>query len=518
MAEVRETRQLGVAPNGRKFDSSRLPGANFNKMKIGAQTLKDNVTLTSLGGASSSTLPTAVEVESALEKANVETLRTYSNIFFNANGIYSRLCTYMAHLFRYDWYVTPNVYSQDLADSDEGQNKIVDGWYKSCRYLENCDLKHLFGDVALKVMRQGCYYGYRVSDSSGSYLQELPVKYCRSRYSWRGRPTVEFNVKFFDESFTDRNYRDRVLKMFPKDVQKAYNAYKAGTLPRDQQSDDRGWTLLDPTMTVKFNLNGSDIPFFVSTIPQLINLSESQGLDRAKMEQQLTKILVQKFPLTKTGEIIFDVDDMNSFHNMAVAMLSGATGVDVLSTLADISVEDMADNSASSRQDQLEKVERGVFNSAGVSRGMFNPEGNIAMDKNISKDEAAMSDLLYQFESYSQTLLEPYNKRPEVMEFKVQILPTTAFNYQKLSDLYKSQTMMGFSKLLPQVALGHSQCSIISAAVFENKILSLGDVFVAPQLGSTISAGSAPSSGKVGRPEKDDSEKSDKTIKNLESK
>ena len=95
--------------------------------------------------------------------------------------------------------------------------------------------------------------------------------------------------------------------------------------------------------------------------------------------------------------------------------------------------------------------------------------------------------------------------------------------------MYKDQTNLGFSKLLPQVAMGHSQADIISTAIFENGMMSLNDLFTPPQMSSTTSGTKAPSSSKGsssinkdsdntgGRPELPDSEKSEKTIQNLES-
>ena len=53
-------------------------------------------------------------------------------------------------------------------------------------------------------------------------------------------PAVEFNIKFFDDFFTDNVYKLRVLKTFPKEFQKAYIAYKEGKLPKDFNGDDSG--------------------------------------------------------------------------------------------------------------------------------------------------------------------------------------------------------------------------------------------------------------------------------------
>jgi hypothetical protein len=83
--------------------------------------------------------------------------------------------------------------------------------------------------------------------------------------------------------------------------------------------------------------------------------------------QKLLKILIQKLPLDKNGDLIFDIDEARDLHNNAIEMLRRAIGVDVLTTFADIKVEDMSDNNTTTTTDDLKKVERTVFNSLGIS-------------------------------------------------------------------------------------------------------------------------------------------------------
>lgn len=359
-------------------------------------------------------------------------------------------------------------------------------------------------------------------------LQELPPDYCRSRYKLNGRHAVEFNIKFFDDTFADVDYRLRVLKMFPKEFQKAYIAYKNGTLPKDFNGDTSGWFLLDPEKTVKFNLSDSDAPLFISVIPALMDLDDAQDMDKEKMRQQILKIIIQQMPIDKNGDLVFDTVEAQALHNNAVAMLASAVGVDVLTTFADVTVADMSDKGNVSSVDQLDKVERTVYNEAGVSQMQFNTSGNLALEKSIANDEATMSNLIDQFEDYAEKLLKPFNKNPKRLLYKVQILPTTIYNYKELSSLYKEQTMLGFSKLLPQVALGQTQSSIIATAYFENELMDLDSLFVPPQMSSTMSGKETekednsnvePSSedDKGGRPTTPDDEKAEKTIQNIES-
>ena len=244
--------------------------------------------------------------------------------------------------------------------------------------------------------------------------------------------------------------------------------------------------------------------------------------------------------MDKNGDLIFDVDEARELHNNAVKMLGKAIGIDVLTTFADVDVADMADKNTTTSVDELEKVERTVFNEAGVSQMQFNTDGNMALEKSILNDEASMYNLLLQFESFINDLLDPYNKAPKKLMYKAQLLTTTIYNYKEMAKLYKEQTQLGYSKMLPQIALGQSQSSILANAYFENDVLDLLHVFIPPLMSSTMNAdvlgggkeGDSKNGGnksgeqkakapgeekKAGRKEKPDDEKSEKTIANRES-
>jgi len=488
---------------------------DFNKIRIGKTTLSNDVffDLDYYKKDRARRRPfVRADIMRALAEQDIFTLRAVSQAYFNMNGIYMRLCRYMAYLYKYDWTITPIIYDETIKPE-----KVIEGWYKASNLLDNCHLRKNFGEIALKVVRNGCYYGYRVEQKDAAYLQELPVNYCRSRYKQNGKPIVEFNIKYFDDRFSDVDYRIRVLKLFPIEFRKAYLSYKRGTLKKDFNGDDNGWFVLDPDRTVKFNLSNTDIPLFVAVIPKLMDLEDAQDLDKKRMEQQLLRLVIQEMPLDKNGESIFDIPEIQAFHNNAVEMVGDSIGISVLTTLADVKVEDLSDNGNMSSADQLDKVERTVYNEAGVSQKQFNTDGNIALEKSIANDEATMTDLLLQFEEYVQTLLKPFNKNEKRLKYKASMLPTTIYNYKDLSKIYKEQTQIGFSKLLPQVALGQSQSTVMATAYFENELLHLEDLFVPPQMSSTMSGKSGDSGSEGGRPELPDDQKSEKTIANRES-
>jgi len=192
--------------------------------------------------------------------------------------------------------------------------------------------------------------------------------------------------------------------------------------------------------------------------------------------------------MDKNGDLIFDVDEARDIHNNAVEMLSRAIGVDVLTTFTDVESIDLSDKNTTASQDDLEKVERTVFNNFGISRNLFNTDGNLSLEKSILNDESTVRNLLLQFNIFMDRILQKKNTNSKKYNFKIYFLETTQYNYQALSKLYKEHTQLGYSKMLPQIALGHSQSSILNTAIFENDVLHLSEIMIPPLMSSTLSS------------------------------
>ena len=517
--------------NSTQYYSEAVPN-EYKRIKVGVKNLDDAVL--NLGSIKASLPGHGYAHKSCIYKAladnDLPELRNISNFYYNMNGIYQRVCNYFAFLYRYDWYVVPEIYGSE----DVKTEKVLKDFAKVLNYLDNSNIRKICGDIALSVIKDGAYYGYIVPSNEALILQQLPVGFCRTRYTVRGMPAIEFNMKFFD-TLRDPGYRMRVLKLFPEEFMKGYLLYKQGKLIPDFPGDNSGsWYLLEPENTIKFNFNNSDVPMFVNAIPALLDLDAAQDLDRRKQMQKLLKIIIQKLPMDKNGDLIFDVDEARDIHNNAVEMLKRAVGVDVLTTFADIDSVDMSDKNTSTTTDDLEKVERAVFNSLGISQNLFNTDGNMSLEKSILNDESSVRNLLLQFSMFFDRVTRTRVTSSKKYYFKLYMLETTQYNYRELAKLYKEQTQMGYSKMLPQIALGHSQSFILNTAHFENEVLHLQEIMIPPLMSSTLSGedilgksnksttsknqNNTESSDKsAGRPAKPDDQKSDKTIQNKES-
>lgn len=500
-----------------RSNSVSIPRApyDFSKIRVGKKTLIDAaLELRSLNKVTSNNLAKRETVLKALSTNNIPQLIQISQFFFETSGIYNRLCKYLAYLYNYDWYLCP--YTPDSLEPKR-EEKILKELNVALDYLENSNIKLNLGDIALSVVKNGSYYGYLIEEQTRFSIQELPAKYCRSRFCVGDTPVIEFNMKFFDDSFTDVSQRERILKLFPEEFKKGYTLYKSGKLTPDFQGDENSWYMLEPGLAFKFNLNNSDYPVLVGAIPAIIDLDEAQELDKKKTLQELLKIMIQKVPLDKNNELIFDMEEIMDIHNNAVEMVSpNAVGVDVLTTFTDVRIEDLADKNSTTSKDDLEKVERNLFNQTGISANLFNADGNISLEKSVLNDVAAMYNLVLQFQNFLNFVIDRnFNKNRKKHYFKLTILNTTIYNYQELYSKYKELVQIGYSKILPMIALGHSQSSIIASLIFENKTLKLSELMIPPRSSNTMS-GKIESSNSGGRPEKKDSEKSDKTILNRE--
>ena len=239
----------------------------------------------------------------AIGERNLPLMREISNYFYNTNGIYSRVCDYYAFLYRYDWYLVPEIFEDTVKE-----DKVLKDFNNILNFLDNSHIKKICGEIALSVIKNGAYYGYIVPSKTSLVLQELPINYCRTIYSIGDIPVVEFNMRFFDETFKDINYRMKVLKMFPEEFRKGYLLYKQGKLYNEDNRATAGWgtekTLnerhcllvdgwypLEAGNAVKFNFSNGDQPLFINAIPSILDLDCAQDLDKRKQMQQLLSYL-----------------------------------------------------------------------------------------------------------------------------------------------------------------------------------------------------------------------------------
>lgn len=173
MRNRKPERSLAMVPRPREVISFERPAADeeynemdFAKLRIGLQSLDDAVL--DLGSLKKNNRQFGDKgtILKALSQKDYVTLREISNYYFEVSGIYERLCKYFAFLYRYDWYVVPYI------DDESAKNeKVLGDFAKVLSYLDNSDIKLMCGNIALEIIKNGCYYGYIVDTKLGMTIQ-----------------------------------------------------------------------------------------------------------------------------------------------------------------------------------------------------------------------------------------------------------------------------------------------------------------------------------------------------------
>ena len=140
---------------------------SYGKIKVGIKTLADaTLTLGNLKEANRNYGNKDVILK-ALADNDAQTLRKISNYFYRTSGIYQRACNYFATMYRYDWYIVPEVYTDKEKTKVEN---ILKDFTRILGYLDSSYIEKTCGDIALEVIRNGAYYGYMIDSRVGLVL------------------------------------------------------------------------------------------------------------------------------------------------------------------------------------------------------------------------------------------------------------------------------------------------------------------------------------------------------------
>ena len=445
----------------------------------------------------------------SIEQKNLFSMRAISNYFYNLSGVYARGLHYLADMPTYSYMITPNINSFDESINKREIQKNLDRALVFCNTL---DIQQTFSKISLQSLIDGAWYGYLRYNGKSFVFEELPINYCRSRYKIDGKHMVEFNVKYFDDVIHRSDLRKQVLASYPKEIVNGYLAYKRGELPVDKTDMGNYWIRLDKHNAWKFSMREDDQPFFISSVPKIIDFDDIREISKRKKEQQLQKLLIQKVPLNKDGDFIFDMEEARALHLNAETMLSNAINMSVLTTFTENDLMEVSEEK--NNHNEFDGWEKQVFNDMGISAQLFATDGNLALEKSIKADESLLPRLLRQYQQFVTTTINRFfTPDSSLYDFSFWFPPITHYNKDEFIKNTKELATFGYGKMLPALAMGQSQRDFLSQIYYENEILNLHDRMV-PLQSSHTASGSGESTGETGRPAKSNEEASDKTLRN----
>ena len=468
---------------------------------------------------------TSEEIEELLTKGDERELRKLSRNYWNISGLYRRLILYFSNMLTYDVLTVPKIAAGKTVEKDKVLKLLTNASY----FIDDLNIEKEFSRIMSTILIDGVYYGLFKECVNGKFIfQDLDPDYCRTRYkSMNDLPVLEFNLTYFLH-LKGREATTNVdeLALYPKSIRNAYHKFfndnttkgKDGKnyIKNKQEILNGYWMIIPDSLGVVFYYKDVK-PLFASTIKAIEDLNEYKGLEKTFDKQELQKIFLQRIPIDdKTGELLFTVDEAAEIHKAVVKMLRNNPNVDVLTTFAEAEMLDLQEGSQANR-DNLEKMERSVYNEAGVSKNLFASDGTTALDYSQKVDMSLALDIAKMFSTFlSYHANRKFSDKKVFLE--VTILPITHYNREEIFDLYLKGAQYGYSKIMAGVASGIKQSNLLNLITLENDYLDLATQMVPLQSSHTTSGDEGVTSGKSGAPTKKGMDKTDKTRQNEESK
>lgn len=451
---------------------------------------------------------------------------TLSRMYFNEPQ-YQRIIMYYATLFFNYYYVTP----VDLPEKPN-KKKLDKEYNETLTFLdEEINVENFTVNTLKDILVEGSvFYYYDFINMGGKvYFQmsKLPRDYCTIIGTAKNgqMPIFQLDISFVDQviaSLVSLNVditKDDVLRQYPKGIRSAYNRYK---------NDGDRWIIVTPVHGIAFtSYNG--LPPFAGIIKQIVRMVKFEEVRDNYIEDSLQKILFQKVDVDDNGDPEIDLALAAEFHENLKKITRGMDRVNALTSLADVEVLDLSDTSRENDLDFIDKFEDKMYNEAGVPKAVFN--GNTAglLDFAAMKDESFIWNIMDSISTWLSFICnaEIGARKKRTYNFVVSFLPISYRNREKMMDTYLKNAQYGYSKIIPQIAVGVKQRHFESLLYLENDLLKL-DKRLVPLMSSHTLSGKAGTTTKQtenavdevegGRPESSTEEKTDETLSREESK
>lgn len=440
---------------------------------------------------------TLEEIENIINSGSVEAQIALSRNYFNKGGFYQRLLMHYATLLKYTGILIPNPsFGKSLSEQ-----YITKKYNNATSFLDNAKLPKLFTHIAIKALRDGCYYGViqEVTDKSISVL-DLPIFYCRSRFKDKeGNDIIEFNVTYFD-GITDTEYRKKALAAYPSEVVNWYRRYK-------NRKVKSPWCYIPTTIGICMSII-DDRPIFLNIISASLEYDEAKDINRERDLEEIRKVLIQHIPHLTDGGLLFEPEEALEMHKGAVDMMKKNENLSVLTTYADVDAivsKTANDNSLNS----VDKALTNIYAEAGSSSQLFGTDSNLSLSTSITNDMALMMVLARKLENFITSILNDRYGNANIT-FTYKILPVSYYNQKEYVETSLKLANSGYSFLLPALAMDISQRELSNIKDLENDVLNLKEKLLPLSTSYT-------ETGNVGRPAKDAQDKSAKTVANEES-
>jgi hypothetical protein len=428
-----------------------------------------------------------------------------SNHYYNSSSQYTRLVNYMVNLL--SWAYTIDVVNISHKEMKSKKDKIEKDYFEVCSMIENMNISHEMKKVLHTVFREDVFFGVEHETKTSYYIQKLPSKFCFIYGIEDGSFTFAFDFSYFDTN--------DVLNSYDDEFKTKYKKYQAN-------KKEYRYQLIDSSRSICIKANEEldyILPPFSATFDSAYDIDLYKRSRDNKEKLGNYKILTQKIPVREDSDLnndfIIDIDTAMMFHNQIVKSLPQEIGL----LTSPMELQEFNFKGDTGDIDNVSKVQRDFWESAGVSQTLFNANANSSMSMGlaIKTDEQLVFGLATQIERWLNRKIKKRFKN-----FRINILEVTRYNQTEVIDnLVKTGSVGMPIKTALASTLGMSPSTLLNTAMLENEILNLDDLLkplVTSQQMTALDKQAQAGRPTSGQPLTDEGQKTKEQNKNKENK
>lgn len=413
--------------------------------------------------------------------SNINILQQASMLLKATNGIYKKVLNYQSTILTNDYMIYPV-----LIDKIKTPDKMMKAYQEVAFYLDKFDIKHTACWIYERLFEQGELYLYKIEDSNGIVMQEIPNTFCKIT-------SIENNIQKFGINLPRLN-EDLVVTM-PMEIQKIYRRYRAGLIKSSELIDSTYYELKQNA--VAFNLDRystKGVPFFATAFDDLMELEDMKDLKSENAVIESIKLIHQKLPVDKdTGVVLMDFNVAKAYHNATKANLP--QGTSVTTNPLDLQALSLADGSSKINESVTQSLNN-IYDTLGINNELFNgnKSTNEAIAVGIIADGLLTKRAQMLVQNWINYELSKFKKNGTV--WKIRFVDTTHFDRNDRAKMAREDMAYGGLRTEYLATKGYTPLEGINFLRME-RLLGFDELMIPQESSHTASASDN------GRPEKD---------------
>jgi len=416
---------------------------------------------------------------------NVDTLQQASMLLKATNGIYKKVLNYQSTILENDYMIYP-VYVDKIKTAE----KMEKAYQEMALYLEKFDIKNTACWIYERIFEQGELYLYKLEDSNGIVMQEIPNTFCRIT-------SIENNIQKYGVNLA--KFTEKTILTMPLEIQNAYLAYRKGT-NKDSLIDDVYYEVTKNGVAFCLDRQATKgVPFYATAFDDLMELEDMKDLKSENAVIESIKLIHQKLPVDKdTGTVLMDLDVATAYHNATKRNLPRQTSI--TTNPLDLQAVTLSDGSNKINQNVVQSLNN-IYDTMGVNNELFN--GNKSTNEAIAVGIVADGLLTKRAQMLVQNWInyELSSVKKSGSIWRIKFVDTSCFNKEERIKI--SREDMAFGGLRTEFFATKGYSPLESKNMLQMESLLSFDVLMVPQQTSHTSSGSDTSSDN-GRPKKNE--------------